>query len=401
MPPTFVRLLRGSSTVKISMTGRSWNLTPTSPIVVIDGSSDHLQAMVQTGWFSSTSRTIQLTGPRGEYTTYDLLPPGTCIIDTYRPPGKQVYRDEKPSLEPQIQTVTMDSGETMCIESMTTPGATRAVLWLPGWNDHCMHPHVVARMHESGFDVHVCHYRGLPMNHKYGNLVDPLDASNHVSGTLDILDEDIDTTLAYLRTKKYTDVVGYGHSLGGLVLANYIRRNGDGAFASFYFNAPFLDWGYTDGVPKVLMRWVPPWLIPLFSYPAISGGGISISSRIYGTQFEWDASEKSPVLPHRTFGFLAAVSKAQAALRVAGTLTSKPVGLAVGKADHILDWHETVALSAHIGTNRPVGDLVLEFGQHDVFRSVIPTATEAALGHLQVFLDGTRNTPRGYRYSSD
>jgi alpha-beta hydrolase superfamily lysophospholipase len=289
----------------------------------------------------------------------------------------------------------MASGETMCIESMVARGSRYAMLWLPGKNDICLHPHVVAAVHQSGADVHVCHHRGLPMNHRYGNLVDPLFASNHASGSLDDLCEDIDTTLLFLRTQGYDGIVAYGHSTGGLALANYVRLRGDSAFVAFYYNSPFLC--YSIPAAGRVLQWMDPLLSAFAPYPVLLGGYTSPALVAHYARFEWDLSERSLAETHTTAGFLVATSRAQHALQCAPqrVLTHKPVALAVSQADDILNWRDIVDKSTVLGTVRPVPDLLLPFGHHDVFKSPLPEDTDAAVRHLRSFLHATLITAQG------
>ena len=59
-------------------------------------------------------------------------------------------------------------------------------------------------------------------------------------------------------------MLGYGHSTGAPVILDYIMANGDGAFAGFIFNSPFLDWGRVGGwLNKRILQHAPALLTSL------------------------------------------------------------------------------------------------------------------------------------------
>ncbi len=93
---------------------------------------------------------------------------------------------------------------------------------------------------------------------------------------------------------------------------------------------------------------------------------------------------------HVTAGFVAAASNAFRHLerreRQGLVLTTKPVGFTTSLADDVLRPMDTITRSKWWGTNRPVPDLILDTGSHDVFLSPLSDDVDRALEHLRLFL---------------
>ncbi len=179
-------------------------------------------------------------------------------------------------------------------------------------------------------------------------------------------------------------------------MAMYLAKRGDASFDAFYLNSPFLNWGDVGGVfGHVLVRLLVPvlvWCFPRLVSMLVRDRGVTLSTFFvhqYAT-YTFASNIKSMIEAHVTAGFVAAATNAfrhlERRARHGLVLTTKPVGFVTSLADDILIPADTITRSKWWGTNRPVPDLILETGSHDVFLSPLADDVDHALEHLRVFL---------------
>jgi hypothetical protein len=283
----------------------------------------------------------------------------------------------------------------------TCSSHTKAILWLPGRHDGFHHAHVAQVMATAGFDLYVLNWRGLLANGPTLGLgtadLDPRLLSHVPSGTLTTMFEEIDACLALMRSvKHYRRTISYSHSTGSTILAMYLATRGDASFDAFYLNSPFLNWGAVGGpLTHFVVRIVVPalvWCFPRLVSMLVRDRGVMLSPFFvhHYAACAFPSTIKSMIEAHVTAGFVAAATNAFRHLerreRHGLVLTTKPVGFVTSLADDILIPADTMTRSKWWGMNRPVPDLILDTGSHDVFLSPLSDDVEHALEHLRLFL---------------
>ena len=107
--------------------------------------------------------------------------------------------------------------------------------------------------------TYILSYHGTGECRRVGLVSRPELTSHIASGSAHEFHEDIDLALHVIRHSfGATSVIGYAHSTGAPLLLDYLMERGDGAFDSFVFNSPFLDWGWVGGpLSRLAVLWVP------------------------------------------------------------------------------------------------------------------------------------------------
>ena len=290
---------------------------------------------------------------------------------------------------------------TILLHSIQRAGNQRAVLWLPGRNDCFHHPQVANVFLDNGIDVYILNWRGLASNGRSLGLGteewDPRFATHVPSGTFNTMCEDIDAGLLFIKkTKVYEQLFQYSHSTGALLMATYLLTKGNGAFDAFYLNSPFLDWGFVGGnLLEYGLKQIVPGLSTMLPTRAnntvvTSGTGANaFRTKIYSTH-EFDTRSNTMIDGHVTAGFINASSECIHRLEKMHAhgqcLTTKPVGCISSRSDDVLVQSEISQRIKWWSRHRPVADVILDTGSHDVFMSCLRSDVDQALDHLRLFL---------------
>lgn len=277
-----------------------------------------------------------------------------------------------------------------------------------------MHPHVAGKLFwDHGFDLYVLNYKMNGRCRKSGWVTNPYFNSHNKSGNFDVYKSDIMKSLEIVNTsREYETVLGYAHSTGAPILANYIMEYGDAAFEGFIFNSPFLDWGFVGGdmVEFALKR--------MSLLKNLSLGHLS-NDTIIGLAVTPDALKDTPVryLDHdvvpsawsarlwsvyyfdwgsrplyevpMTVGFAEGVTAVHLKMiklfsgekRV---LTLKPLLVITSRGDDVLKASETLTRADWLGSNRC--EVELDNNGHDVFLSQDKDDVEMALDMVAAWM---------------
>lgn len=152
------------------------------------------------------------------------------------------------SLMVQTPLLNLSHGNKALLRNLQKPGNTRAILWIPGFNDS-FHNHIFAEeMLENGYDIWILDLRRCgACRRTFPGGVEPFDY--HHATDLREYFEEIERSMEIMKDRApvYEAVVGYAHSTGALVMLDYALEFTDTQFSGFIFNSPFLDWGYAAG----------------------------------------------------------------------------------------------------------------------------------------------------------
>ncbi|SFP95338.1 alpha/beta hydrolase [Hymenobacter arizonensis] len=162
---------------------------------------------------------------------------------------------------PQLPDYEGPVHSTLVRRRPTRP-ASRAVLYVHGFNDYFFQREMAERYHEHGY-----HFYALDLR-KYGRSWQPHQRPNNVRDLREYF-ADLDAALAVVRAEGYRAVLLSGHSTGGLVTALYAREGqGRAAVSALFLNSPFLAMHLPRGVRHLAMslaamgRFAPDVVIP-------------------------------------------------------------------------------------------------------------------------------------------
>lgn len=190
--------------------------------------------------------------------------------------------------------------------------ARAALLYVHGYNDYFFQSALGDTATRRGYAFYAIDLRD------YGRSIRP---GRDPFYTDDLRDyhADIDSALAVIRREGYGRVVLMGHSTGGLIAADYVRRHGKWqGIVALALNSPFLDWNFGWAMKRIaipavgfLGRLWPRWKVQG------EGGDNYARTLLAGQQGEWtyDTLWKKPHGWPKRAGWLGAVTRAQRRVR--------------------------------------------------------------------------------------
>lgn len=190
-----------------------------------------------------------------------------------------------------------------------TPGATRAVLYIHGFNDYFFQTELADQFLAHGYNFYAVDLR------KYGRSLLP-DQKPFEARSLNEYFPDIDSALVEINRSGIRDIVLMGHSTGGLISAYYLALNPNPAIKALLLNSPFLDWnlGWKERIVP-LLSWVGGIFprIPIAQSPSTAYA----ESLLTSAHGEWNfrTDWKRPISPSVTTGWIHAITSAQNALK--------------------------------------------------------------------------------------
>lgn len=278
-------------------------------------------------------------------------------------------------------------------------GSDRAVLAVHGYTDYFFQTALADHLADRGFTFYALDLR------KCGRSRQP-DQTPHFTTNLARYDEELDRALALVGEQdRDVEVLLYGHSAGGLIVALWLdrlrRAGATTAAAGLVLNSPFLD---LHG-PAILRLGVTSATIAAMSRmrskgvarASGSGGYGSSLHRDYHGEFDYNLQWKPlggfPV----TFGWLHAVRRGQARLhrgldvgvpnlilRSDHTVSEDAGPAALQRGDAVLDVSQIARWAGCIGNRTDI--IPVPDAKHDVFLS-LAGPRELAYRHLDRWLD--------------
>ncbi len=157
------------------------------------------------------------------------------------------------------ETTTSKDGTQIFVRMMTHPEASATLLFVHGYGEHSgRYQHVLEFFHAKGYDVAAFDYRG------HGRAQ---GTRGHVE-RFSQYSEDVDAFIRLVTSRATGDRRTYliGHSLGGLIVANYLLEHPEG-IDGMVLSSPFL--GLKMKVPalKVLAAKGLSSVLPTFALP--------------------------------------------------------------------------------------------------------------------------------------
>ena len=113
------------------------------------------------------------------------------------------------------------------------PTASRAVLYVHGWNDYFFQTHLADSMAELGYDFYAVDLR------RYGRSLRSKQLAGYITKLSDYFVE-LDLALAAVKAEGHDDVVLMGHSTGGLTACLFAHER-PGELAALVLNSPWLE----------------------------------------------------------------------------------------------------------------------------------------------------------------
>jgi len=284
--------------------------------------------------------------------------------------------------------------------------ATRAVLYVHGFNDYFFNSMMGDEFTSHGYDFYAIDLR------KYGRSILP---GQHMFQTRNI-DEyypDIDSALVVIERSGIDEIVLMGHSTGGLITACYMNARPDAPVDALVLNSPFLDWnlGWKERLVPLISWWgliAPDTRIPQGKSTAYAESLL----RAHRGYWDYDTGWKLIQSPDVTAGWVRAINLAQHSLRNGKSHIDVPILLmyssqsingdtwseAHNHADGVLDVNDIkrygCQLGPHITCMKVVG------GLHDLLLSnprllaaLYPCIFSWLSTHLPPDYPGTSNTP--------
>lgn len=198
-----------------------------------------------------------------------------------------------------------------------SPGATRGVLYVHGFNDYFFQVEMADRFVDSCYSFYAVDLR------KYGRSLmqgqNPFQARD-----MKEYFPDIDSALTVMKNDGIDRVVLMGHSTGGLTTSYYMDCEPDSTVKCLILNSPFLDWNLSPALER-------------FAIPAVTAVGrilpeIPISqspSTLYsesllrkdGGEWDYNTDWKMELSPDVDAGWVRAITTAQRNLRKHGHIT--------------------------------------------------------------------------------
>ncbi|UOQ65338.1 alpha/beta hydrolase [Hymenobacter volaticus] len=284
-----------------------------------------------------------------------------------------------------------------------SPAATRAVLYVHGFNDYFFQRDMATEYAAHGFRFYALDLR------KYGRAILRHQRPNNVRDLTEYYD-DLDAALAVIRAEGSTTVVLSGHSTGGLIISLYAKARPTAELAALVLNSPFFDlfqpWYRKLSVPLVTSLGA---LLPDLKLPASLSDTYGQSlHRAYRGQWDYDLAWK----PNRVFtinaGWLRAIRLGHRQIRRGLDLQIPVLVLhsdrtAYGRkwsddfhrSDIVLDVAHIRQLSPRLGSKVTVK--AIEGGIHDLFLSA-PAVRAAAYRAVFEWLELVLSLEQNARY---
>jgi alpha-beta hydrolase superfamily lysophospholipase len=283
------------------------------------------------------------------------------------------------------------------------PSATRAVLLVHGFTDYFFNTEQADHFAARGFAVYALDQHKCGRSWREGQ-------TPHFTTDLARYDTELDRALDLIAETSPADVLIYGHSTGGLIVALWLdrmRRRGDIArrrIKGLVLNSPWLDLqgpailrsAPTGAAIRALSRINKKRVLRA---PAEGGYGATLHKE-YGGEFDYNLAWKPiggfPV----TFGWLHAIRRAQTTLhrgldvgvpnlilrsdRSVREVTDPAKVDEIQRGDAVLDVKQIARWAGCIGNRSTIIPIV--DAKHDVFLSV-PESRHAAYAELDRWLD--------------
>jgi alpha-beta hydrolase superfamily lysophospholipase len=283
------------------------------------------------------------------------------------------------------------------------PSATRAVLLVHGFTDYFFNTEQADHFAARGFAVYALDQHKCGRSWREGQ-------TPHFTTDLARYDTELDRALDLIAETSPADVLIYGHSTGGLIVALWLdrmRRRGDIArrrIKGLVLNSPWLDLqgpailrsAPTGAAIRALSRINKKRVLRA---PAEGGYGATLHKE-YGGEFDYNLAWKPiggfPV----TFGWLHAIRRAQTTLhrgldvgvpnlilrsdRSVREVTDPAKVDEIQRGDAVLDVKQIARWAGCIGNRSTIVPIV--DAKHDVFLSV-PESRHAAYAELDRWLD--------------
>jgi alpha-beta hydrolase superfamily lysophospholipase len=283
------------------------------------------------------------------------------------------------------------------------PSATRAVLLVHGFTDYFFNTEQADHFAARGFAVYALDQHKCGRSWREGQ-------TPHFTTDLARYDTELDRALDLIAETSPADVLIYGHSTGGLIVALWLdrmRRRGDIArrrIKGLVLNSPWLDLqgpailrsAPTGAAIRALSRINKKRVLRA---PAEGGYGATLHKE-YGGEFDYNLAWKPiggfPV----TFGWLHAIRRAQTTLhrgldvgvpnlilrsdRSVREVTDPAKVDEIQRGDAVLDVKQIARWAGCIGNRSTIVPIV--DAKHDVFLSV-PESRQAAYAELDRWMD--------------
>lgn len=312
-----------------------------------------------------------------------------ATMDQYDKLGMQRHE----ILIPPSQADNDPGGERAVVTYKQREGNRKMILWLPGRNDYCFHPHVLPRLLMAGYDVYsVCHRR---------NGVAQMGASQRAKQLTSHIDDfrrylyEWDEAMAFaLAQQPYEGVVLYGHSTGGLEASLLLREARERAcIQKVVLNSPFLDWGEGGLAETILDKMETSFSL----IQALKGGAdradlfamsVPDGPSRYGTglwaQYQRDQRYVNHVDNLVTAGWSRAVTRMQKEMRECSP-SELPTLLLHTPSDRVLDGEEIGALAKAFSSRAEAVEV--RDCRHDMLLNFWPEKNEEVLEVIIGFLE--------------
>ncbi|SHK59333.1 Lysophospholipase, alpha-beta hydrolase superfamily [Hymenobacter psychrotolerans DSM 18569] len=148
------------------------------------------------------------------------------VPDPLGPGFEQRHLPQPPDYEGPVRAVL--------VRQQPLPAASRAVLYVHGFNDYFFQREMAEQYAAHGFRFYALDLR------KYGRALLPHQRPNNVRDLAEYF-SDLDAALTVIRQEGAREVVLSGHSTGGLIAALYAHSRPAAGLAALVLNSPFLD----------------------------------------------------------------------------------------------------------------------------------------------------------------
>lgn len=278
------------------------------------------------------------------------------------------------------------------VRSMKVEGNKRALVWISGFNDTFHHPLLGEALVTAGYDLWVIDFRRCGACRKeFPNETNPLEY-HHVNDVSEYFEE-INKTLELMKEQHYEKVVGYGSSLGGIILSYYslISLTRDKAFDGFILNSPFIDWSFSNNLlTEMTMETFVSMKMVSRKKPIQIGGSLTHlnpSQFRYHSLCEYDTNTKALYNLNITIGWSKTIRIAhQAILHTPfdDPVTKKPYLLLSSKHDKIVNDYDLIKFSERMGPSRTF--IQLQYAEHDIFASFEKDKVDEAISYVLSWL---------------
>jgi alpha-beta hydrolase superfamily lysophospholipase len=201
-------------------------------------------------------------------------------------------------------------GEVVCtlVRKKTYSVSSKAVLYIHGFNDYFFNAEVALNFVENGYNFYALDLRKsgrswLP-HQKLNNLRDVGEYFDDISAAIDIIESEANTQLLL-----------YGHSMGGLVAALYAMKNSDSKIIkALFLNSPFFEMNENLLTLKILVP-MASWVGKFFPNLPIPGRfsrfyGPSLHANNHG-EWNYNLNWKPHLMPFVNLGWIRAIYRGQ------------------------------------------------------------------------------------------